>query len=165
METLEVIVYNKFFNPQKEYDALIEDFTATSLIDSLKIIGRPIEIPSIKFEIDTSRVIEVGIPFNVIDEQLKKWSQLNDINEISNQVVTNEPGQKIPLSFICKFYIKAEYYKPEVFIPTPKAFDHEGFSVVKIEFYLKSKDKKKLIEFIKNYANKGANKWEMEILN
>ncbi len=165
-ETLEIIIYNKFVDPQKEFDALIEDFMATRLVDSLKILGRPIKTPSIKFEIDTLRATQLGISLNLAEENLKNIYQLKNTDEILNQSIVNESGQKIPISLFCKIYMKWEYYKPKIFIPNPEIYNYKDRSVVKIEFYLKNNNKKRLIEFINSYIHSGPiNKWEIEIIN
>ncbi|SEL99736.1 hypothetical protein SAMN04487910_3852 [Aquimarina amphilecti] len=161
-ETLEIIVSNKFLNPQKEYDVLIDDFTATDLIDSLKIIGRPIKIPSLQYKIDTLRAVKLGIQLNVLEENFKKINQLKNIDDILRQNIINESGQKIPISSICKIYKTFEYYKPNVFIPKPEIYNYKNDTVVKIEFYLKNGNRKKLIKFSKKYLN---NKWNIEILD
>ncbi|MBW1294999.1 hypothetical protein [Aquimarina litoralis] len=165
-EILELIVRNEFLDPPKAYDMLIEDFVKTGLIDSLKIIGRPISIPKLEFEIDTLRIHQMGISMSLIQENLKKIDPSKGIDEIIHQYITTESGQEIPLSAVCKAYLKAGYYKPEIFASIPETYYYKDEKVVKIVFYPKKDNTKRLIEFTNEYFNMGANKkWDIEIIN
>ena len=111
---INVIVKGHFVNPQQTYDTLITDFTKSQLIDSLKIIGRPIQVPTLKIEIDTLAVNRYEISLSEINKKIKTLNQLTK-NRILNEAIINKTGQKIPLSAFSEIYFVAEYYKPDFF--------------------------------------------------
>ncbi len=165
-----IIVYGDFVEPMKTYDSLVQDFNKSELTDSIKIVGRPISVPAIKFKIDTLRVKKYGVEFKELDSLIKNISDTNfDINKSNSLLLSGHNGAKIPLSALSEVILQQEYYKPEIFIPTPACFSFKNECVAKVELFCRKKNMKKLITFIQEnmqkYTADFANKtWSYEIV-
>lgn len=147
---VDLIFYTYFTNPKETYDSLITDFTRSGLVDSIKIIGRPITVPSLDIQIDTAAAHRYGILLETLKEKIDMLHQLASPDELSEQFVINKSGQKIPVPAFLEVYIKPEQYKPKIFIPKPEVYHYKDQRAVKMEIYCKRKNEKKLIEFIQS---------------
>jgi hypothetical protein len=96
-----IIVYEDFADQKKTYDSLVQDFNESELVDSIKIIGRPVSVPVVKFKFDTLRVERYGVDFKEIDSLVKTLSHKSfDIDKLNNMLVDGYDGVKIPISAI-----------------------------------------------------------------
>ena len=150
MSNIGLIFYTDFVNPQKTYDSLVNDFMLTGLADSIKIIGRPVTVSCLDIRIDTPVVKEYGISLEKLKDKVESINKLKTLDELSEQYVISESGQKIPFGAFSKIYVKPGYYKPGIFIPEPEVYYFNNRRVVKMELYCKRKNEKELIELIKN---------------
>jgi hypothetical protein len=150
-DTVNLIVYTYFVNPQATYDSICKDFTQSGLVDSLKIIGRPILVPAIVFKIDTLRVKMCGISMAELQGKIKRIDKLKPLKELEKQlVIADASGRQIRFETFTSICFQAEYYRPEIYLPKPESFKYHGIIAVKIEFYCKNANKKKLVELIKS---------------
>jgi hypothetical protein len=165
-----IIVYEDFADPKKTYDSLVQDFNESELVDSIKIIGRPVSVPVVKFKFDTLRVERYGVDFKEIDSLVKTLSHKSfDIDKLNNMLVDGYDGVKIPISAISDIILEQEHYRPEIFLPTPECFKFKNECVVKVELFCKRKNMRKLINFIQEnipkYTTGFTNEnWRYEIV-
>ncbi|NJO87573.1 MAG: hypothetical protein HC831_00380 [Chloroflexia bacterium] len=165
-----LIVFDDFVDPMKTYDSLVQDFKNSGLIDSVKIEGRPISVPVIKFKIDTFRVERYGVKLTEIDSLIKNLSDLNfNPNDVAHLLVSGFNSEKIPMAAISEVILEKEYYKPDIFTPTPDCFKFQNECVVKVELFCTKKNMKKLIKFInenmQQYTTDFTNEtWKYEII-
>ncbi|MBN1181084.1 MAG: hypothetical protein JXB49_02275 [Bacteroidales bacterium] len=156
-------------NPQKTYDSLRNDFTNSGLIDSLKIIGRPITVSSIHFHIDTSIIKKYNVSIGNVKEQIAVMDKSTTLNELMDQFIINDSGQKVPIHTFIEFKLMSEYYEPEIYVPNPEVYYYHDKKAVKIELYCKKENEKKLIEFvsrnISDYSHRYNNEyWSWEVV-
>ncbi len=167
--TVNIIIYTNFINPKKTYEALNNEFLKSNLIDSLKVIGLPIFVGSYEILLDTVAIEQHNISLENLEVRLQKLRDSISGNVLSKQVITNESGKQIPLSAFAKIHLKSGYYKPEQFVPEPKVFYYQDKRAVKLELYCSKKNKKQLIEFIKNILPEYSKdfiepQWQFEIV-
>ncbi len=165
-----IILYGNFVEPQKTYDSLIYDFTATELVDSIKITGKPLLVPVINFNIDTIRAEKYGMDVKKIQELTKNISYENfNENRLNNLFISNLDGKKIPITAVTEVVLNRQYYKPEMYQPVPECYKYNGECVAKIELFCQKKNVKKLAKFalenMKKYAAHFAiENWRFEII-
>ncbi|MEM6813789.1 MAG: hypothetical protein AAF600_05275 [Bacteroidota bacterium] len=151
-----VIVYNNFFYSQKNYDSITAEFLKSDLVDSLKIVGRPIKKSYLTFQIDTLAVTRYGVAMEVLDKKIDSIRG-KSIEEVQQARVSNKSGQRIPLSAISKIYASWDYYRPDIYLPEPSSFEYQDRKAIKIKLYTKKRNTRKLRAF--------ASKKVMEFLN
>ena len=171
LRSVDLIIYTEFFNPQETYDSLTNDFMESGLVDSVKIIGMPIELPTLDIQIDTMAVRRYEISFDTLNNCIEniKNNGVKVSNGLLNHPLVNESGQRIPLSAVSKVYYQLEYYKPQIFMPEPVVFYYKNAHAVKVELYSIKKHEKNLIELIMNRVpdysgNFISGQWEFEVL-
>lgn len=139
---LKLVIYDDFVDPLETYETLIEKFNGTNLVDSIRIIGLPIYEPVLKFKIDSQVVELYDILYTTIEQALSK--NYSSETELMNYMVINKSGNEIPLSAIGTLNATKENYKPDIFIPRPETYTHNGVKCVRIEFFCKKKDRQML---------------------
>lgn len=149
LSNVDAIVYTDFTHPKETYDSLRMDFLQSNLVDSIKIIGYPIQEQVIDIQLDTARALQLGLSLEAIKDTLEIARSKLDTEVLKGSITfRNNLGQEIPLSAFSKIMLVLEYYEPNVYIPSPEIFFFEDKRAIKMVFYCKKRDQKKLIELI-----------------
>jgi len=148
-----LIVYTDFIDPQKTYDTLINNFTQSGLVDSLKITGRPIFINTLRFDIDTLKVNHFGISIADVQDKISKTTKSHANRELMEEFIKTDGNENIPISSLVKVYSISDYYKPELFLPEPNVYYYNDKRCVKVQFYCQPRSKKRLTKFINSYLS------------
>ncbi|TSE06345.1 MULTISPECIES: hypothetical protein [Aquimarina] len=159
---MDIIIYTDFLNPQQTYDQIRNNMMQTGLIDSLKIIGRPITVSSLDIQIDSVAVQQLEISVEDLENKIEAiYTSKISPSDVMHQSINNNSGKKIPISAFSKIMIKPINYEPKIFIPLPEVYYHEDKKAVKIECYHKKKNRKKLLEFIQKTMPKYADEFSL----
>lgn len=169
IRSLDLILYDDFSNPKDTYDSLRIDLMELGLVDSLKIIGRPIRENVIEIRLDTLRLLTLDFSLEVVEDEIIKIDNYKKNLNIADYTIANKSGREIPISEFSQMYIESNYYKPEIFITEPAVFFYNNSKVVKIELYCKKRNEKELTKFIMstipNYSYDFSNRdWRFEIV-
>ncbi len=153
-----LIVYTDFVNPKSTYDSLVKDINQLELVDSIKIIGRPLSVSAIEIQIDTLRANKYGVS---IEEIKNKTGIVNEnrsqLSELMNSYILAKTGESIPVSAVATYYFVMKNYKPQIFIPRTEGYKHKDRRAVKVELYCKRNKEYEAIKFltdsISNYSD------------
>jgi len=158
---IDLIVYDQFLNPVKEFEWMRNRMISSGLSDSVFVMGFPVYDNTVKIIPDTlkSKVYDISLSEINFDDIVKNSQNIDDI---TNHIVISASGQSIPLTAFVEIRTVQEAYKPSVFKPSPETLLHNGEVVVKFEIYFKQKHKKELIKMIhKDILSKNENGYEL----
>ncbi|QCE40687.1 hypothetical protein [Psychroserpens sp. NJDZ02] len=147
--------------PNYNYVSLTNNLLNTNLIDSLKVIGRPLTKKAVKFEVDTLRVNKLNVSLTKLSDKIKKYDLNKD--RFEDMSIENQDGQEVPLGAILTLTRFIDYDKPKIFIPEPRYFLHKGEGAVKFEIFYKKNVEVELHKIIKEYTSK--DRLEIEFIN
>jgi len=145
---LGIIIYTDFLYPNERFENLIADLQNTGLLDSIKVIGWPVDEGVLEFEVDSSAAKYYGIAFETLERVIDSAESLPSAMQIDHLFVENESGKQVPLSVVAATYYKQVDYKPEIFLREPEVFYYENEEAVKIELFCNRKNKKKLFRLM-----------------
>jgi hypothetical protein len=152
---INLYIYTDFINPLKTYIALKEDLVNTNYLDSLKVIGRPLFEQELVIQLDTPRVMSYGFDFDTLNANIAdKIGTIKNVVDIENIRLKNKSGFYMLLGQIAELKMAQGYFEPEIFLPQPEVYYHNGRSAVKLELYYKHGTKKKLIAYIRENIEK-----------
>lgn len=145
-----LIVYTPFTDPQKNYDAIIGEISKTGLSDSIHVIGRPIHISTLYFEVDSQKANKLGISvdsvYALFTPELKKTKSYENLRDL---YLNSQDGNKIPVSAIASIHLISDYYKPEVYFTRPETYTYNQRNAVKLVIYTKPGQSRKIIQELK----------------
>lgn len=173
LKKVDLIIYTGFSNPKDTYNSLLERFMQSGLVDSIKIIGMPIEELFMDVQTDTTAVRRYEVSLDTLNNQIELTQniELKTVDEDSlNDLTVIESGQEVQIDAIAQFNLKPAYYKPGIFVPKPEVFYYKNRKAVKMELYCIKKHEKEVIKLIENKIRDYSatfmnNRWEYEIVN
>ncbi len=131
-----LIVYNHFPDPVSVFDTLISNLSESGLIDSIKIIGMPVNKPELIIDINNELATKYGVStdsiLELITPELKKIKNMDMFHKLS---VLSANGERIPVLALIKLSVVSQPYKPGTFLREPEQFFYDGNTAIKVILY------------------------------
>lgn len=152
--TVSVVLYDGMLDPKSTLDSIVNQSLQLTEIDSIKVIGQPLDHGVYDISIDSVRVRQFGISFDSVDAYIaQNVSAFDPMVFLQGKIVSND-SLYIPFQSIAELSIKSEPYRHDIYLQDSVQYSHNDRDAVKVRFYISCKKKKKTIQLIDEIVNR-----------